>query len=78
MWGHMDEWGSNWGWFAAGHLLWWVVGLVLLIVLLRWAIQRSGKDAQATDRALDILRERYAQGEIDEAEFEARRRTLGG
>jgi putative membrane protein len=79
MWGHMDGWGPGWGWFAAGHVLWWVVGVVALIALLRWAIQRGGQGtAAAPDRALDLLRESFARGEIDEAEFEARRRTLGG
>ena len=74
------EWmGSRLGLFAAGHLLWWVVGVVALIALLRWAIQRGGQgNAAAPDSALDLLRERFARGEIDEAEFEARRRTLGG
>ena len=79
MWGHMDGWGPGWSWFAAGHVLWWVVGVVALIALLRWGIQRGGQGRAAPpDRALDLLRQRFARGEIDEAEFEARRRTLGG
>jgi uncharacterized membrane protein len=30
------------------------------------------------NRARDLLRERFARGEIDETEFEARKRKLGG
>jgi putative membrane protein len=78
VWGHMDGWG--WGWFAAGHLLWWVLVVVVLVGLVRWAIPRTGPRTAPppqTDRALDILRERFARGEIDETEFQARKRTLG-
>ena len=34
--------------------------------------------APAADGALDILRERFARGEIDRAEFDERRRVLEG
>src|SRR4051794_14605623 len=34
--------------------------------------------APPADRALDILRERFARGEIDRAEFDERRRVLEG
>ncbi len=30
------------------------------------------------DTALELLRQRYARGEIDATEFEERKRTLGG
>jgi putative membrane protein len=33
--------------------------------------------APPADPALQILRERFARGEIDQAEFEERRRALG-
>ncbi len=79
MWGHMDGWGPGWGWFAVGHVLWWAVLIVALIALLRWAIPRGGqRTTAAPDRALELLRERFARGEIDEAEFEARKRMLSG
>ena len=35
-------------------------------------------DSPSRDRALEILEERFARGEIDHDEFEARRRTLRG
>jgi putative membrane protein len=40
--------------------------------------RRSAPSAAAPDRALELLRERFARGEIDEQEFEARRRVLKG
>jgi len=58
-------------------------GLIVLIVLgIRWLLRNSRNDryqpgAPGEDTALAVLRERYARGEIDAAEFEERRRTLG-
>lgn len=50
---------------------------------IRWLMRQSAKDryqgdAAREDTALALLRQRYASGEIDAAEFEERKRTLGG
>jgi putative membrane protein len=59
-----------------GGWLWMVGGLIVLVVLVVWAIGRVNRTADgrtgagARPEALDILRERFARGEITEAEFE--------
>ena len=70
-------WGDGWGMHGFMHLLWW--GLAACVVV--WLLRRPhGGHCQhgprSEDRALAILRERYARGEIDKTEFEARKRDL--
>jgi putative membrane protein len=48
-----------------------IAGLVFAI---RWLV--SPKREAGSDTALDILRQRYARGEIDKEEFLARKRDL--
>ena len=81
-----DYWhyGWDWGW---GHMifgslmmiLFWG-GIILVIVLaVRWLGGRSSQGAGSQlpgKRALDILQERFARGEIDKEEFEERKRLL--
>ncbi|MDQ7054506.1 MAG: SHOCT domain-containing protein [candidate division KSB1 bacterium] len=72
------------GGFAGGMSLGWLVWL-LFIALLIWTV-KSVLDSQRRNRitvfenrnedAIDILKERYARGEIDEQEFEQRKRML--
>jgi putative membrane protein len=50
---------------------------------IRWLIRQNAKDRytgepRGDDTALELLRQRYARGEIDATEFEERKRTLGG
>jgi putative membrane protein len=61
------------------------VGLIALIVLgIRWLIRQdraAGGGAAATgapEDPMDVLRRRYASGEIDDEEYERRRRALSG
>jgi putative membrane protein len=73
MWnGSMMGWGG--GMFGLG-LPWWVLIVIGIVVVARWLMGDravTGSD----DRALSILKERFARGEIDKAEFEARKRDL--
>ncbi len=63
----------------------WLVIFVGLIVLVAYIVVRvlrsTWREPQPSspprDSAMDVLRERYARGEIDAAEFEERRRLLG-
>ena len=76
MMGH-GGWG---GWFMGPVMM--LVFLVLLagavaLILRLIGGDRARREDGAADRSLAILRERFARGEIDAEEFEARRRALG-
>ncbi|MFO7658357.1 MAG: SHOCT domain-containing protein [Bacteroidales bacterium] len=63
-------WGMGWG---------WIIGLVVLIAAI-WFLVRivNGNNQSQNNKKtpLDILKERYAKGEIDKQEFEERRKNL--
>ncbi|MBI1848430.1 MAG: SHOCT domain-containing protein [Candidatus Rokubacteria bacterium] len=67
-----------WGAWGLGMMLMMLVfwGLVIagIVVAIRWLAHAGG--GVRPDRALDILRERYARGEINKDEFEAKQRDL--
>lgn len=67
-------WESGWGHMIFGPLgmiLFWGVILVLIILAVRWASGSTRKK-----RALEILEERLARGEISKDEFEDLRRRI--
>lgn len=74
--GHMG-WG---GWIIMwiGMLLFWAVLVAFVVWAIRaWGGQRPGTtEGPPRQSALDIARERYARGEINDEEFERIRRGL--
>lgn len=77
-------WSGGWqGWFFGPIMMivFIAVAVVALVLLTHWlGVTGRGavNQAHATGRApLDILKERFAKGEIDNEEFEERRRVLG-
>ena len=71
--GMMGGWGMGWI-----MLLFWILVLVGLILTIKWLLQMTSADKKLTgaSSAIDILKERYARGEINKAEFEAIRKDL--
>lgn len=63
--------------FFGGGLMWilWIILIVVLVYVLKDIAGSRGKGS-SEDEALEILRQRYARGEIDEQEYEQRKREL--
>ena len=69
--------GIEWGMGLGGWL--WMILAVVLVVAVVWVLVTavSGRDRSATDDAAQILKARFARGEISQAEYEQARRLLG-
>jgi len=71
-WDHMRGYG-----FAGGIM--WLILLLLLAVLIYFLVQASkskGSEGSIVETPLDILKKRYAKGEIDKDEFEKMKKDL--
>lgn len=76
MWGHMGDYGWGGG-MGLGMLLFWgllIVGIVMLMRSSRGSGACGKREREKS--ALDILKERYAKGEIEREEFEQKKADL--
>ena len=76
MWG--PGWGPGYGLFGwLMMLLFWILIIVGAVLIIRWLVTEAGSQgAAAADTTLDILKRRYAKGEITKDQFEAMKRDL--
>lgn len=81
---HMMWWGGEWYSMAFSHLFMILVlamAIALAVLAVRWLSgpgHAAAPHLASSGRApLDILKDRFARGEIDKAEYEDRRRVLG-
>jgi len=76
-WGMHPMWGM-WGIWGIGMMLmmlvFWGVVITGIVLGIRWLVSQG--HGSRSDTALDILRQRYARGEINKEEFEAKKRDL--
>jgi putative membrane protein len=60
-------------------LLFWLLVLAGIVALVRGVLTRTGgRSPVAPESPLEILKRRYAKGEIDKAEFEEKRKDILG
>ncbi len=62
-------------WYAIVALVFYAVLIVLAVWLVLWAIRIAPRRIRP-DNALSILNERFARGEIDQQEYDARKAAL--
>ena len=61
-------------------IIFWGIIIFGLVLLIRWLTQSTGRKAHSGaiigSKAMDILKERYARGEINRDEFESTKKDL--
>lgn len=59
--------------------LFWAALIIGVVFVIRWILTSTGPRSQGPgqgDSALEVLRRRYASGEVDRREFEEKKRDL--
>jgi len=74
----MSGWGMGYGFFGwLIMFLFWILIIAAVVLGVRWFIDQGKlKGSSVEENSLDILKKRYASGEIDKEEFETMRREL--
>jgi len=76
MWGDYG-WGWGMGFGMISVVLFWVLVILGIVILVKWISGSSpGAGQTPAKTALDILKERYARGEIGREEFEQKKRDI--
>lgn len=73
--GMMGSWGTG-GFGMIFMTVFWLLAIFGLIFLLKWIFPFKKDKIESDLTAIEILKQRYARGEIDKAEFESKKQTL--
>ena len=65
----------SWSFFGM-HVFWWAFWLILIVSLFSIVTPVPKNQLRSGERALDILRRRYAAGQVSTEEYEERKAVL--
>lgn len=70
-------WGWGYGFFGwLMMLLFWGLIIAGAVLVIRWLVDQTRSPALGSETALDVLKRRYAKGEITKEQFDAMKRDL--
>ncbi len=73
--GMMYGYGMGYGIWGILGLIFWILVIIGLALLIKY-LWEGGAAKRGTESALEILKKRYARGEISKEEFEEKKKDL--
>ena len=70
------SWGEH---YIFGGFMWvfWIIVIVGLVFLIKWIVQQGNPaETRTVESPLEILKKRYARGEINQEEYEQKKKDL--
>ena len=60
------------------NMVFWILVIISIVLLVVWAARKTSGNGhkKVEDTALDILKKRYARGEINKEEYEEKKRDI--
>lgn len=74
MWGYYSGTPTTLGWIGGWLMMLLFWGAIIWLIV--WAVRNVAGGAKRDNSALDILKERYARGEITKHEFEEKKKDI--